>query len=321
MRTSAWSPALCALLLSTAAAAQTGPLLRLDPAPSEPLRFIAYGDMRFTDPAETEHTNPNARQALVRQIAAEKPAVVLLNGDVPWYGGSKGDYAEFALETAVWREQGIAAYPALGNHEFKDCEEADCLENWWAAFPKVARQRWYALEITPRLRAIALDSNAALVRGSPQRAWLERQMHELPASVDFLFVFLHHPPTADLQREHTDHNPRPNERSLGAYLRQLAPSLHARLIVCAGHIHNYERRREGGIVYLVSGGGGAHPVPVVRARGDLYHGPGFPNYHYLRFTLAGATLRGEMMRLADYDAPLPQDWRLEDTFEITARSR
>ncbi len=318
MNSPAWPHAVWALLLSACAAAQ-GSAAAPTAAPSE-LRFIAYGDMRFTAASETEHTNPGARQALVRQVAAESPAAVLLTGDVPWHGGDPGDYAQFALETTVWRERGLAVYPALGNHEFKDCEVADCLESWWAAFPQVQRQRWYAVDLGPRLRAIALDSNAPLGRASPQRAWLEAQLRSLPASIDFLFLFLHHPPSADPQREHLDHNPRPNERSLAAYLGAVAPRLHARLIVCAGHIHNYERREEGGIVYIVSGGGGAHPVPVVRSAGDRYHGPGFPNYHYLRFTLAGALLRGEMMRLEDYGAAEPHEWRLEDSFTVSARA-
>jgi hypothetical protein len=37
----------------------------------------------------------------------------------------------------------------------------------------------------------------------------------VPRSVDFVFIFLHHPPVADLQTDaNTSHNPRPNERSL-----------------------------------------------------------------------------------------------------------
>ncbi|MBV8784267.1 MAG: metallophosphoesterase, partial [Gammaproteobacteria bacterium] len=236
MNRPAWSHAAWALALSACAAAQAPAALRLDPVPPEPLRIIAYGDMRFTNPSETEHTNPGARQALVRQIAAEAPAAVLLTGDIPWHGGDPGDYAQYALETAAWREGDVPVFPALGNHEFKDCEEPDCLEMWWKAFPQVQRQRWYALDLGPRVRALALDSNAALGRASAQRVWLEGQVHALPASVDFLLLFMHHPPSGDLQHEHLDHNPRPNELSLAAYLRSIAPKLHARLVVVAGHI-------------------------------------------------------------------------------------
>jgi len=52
--------------------------------------------------------------------------------------------------------------------------------------------------------------------------------------------------------------------ALRDYLENLAPKLHARIIVCAGHIHNYERFSQHGVIYLVSGGGGASPVPVER---------------------------------------------------------
>src|SRR5258708_36406858 len=52
----------------------------------DPLVLVAYGDMRFTAPSETDATNPGARQALVAKIATENPAAVLLHGDVPWHG-------------------------------------------------------------------------------------------------------------------------------------------------------------------------------------------------------------------------------------------
>ena len=137
-----------------------------------------------------------------------------------------------------------------------------------------------------------------------------------------MLVYLHHPPVADVQGEpDTSHNPRPNERALAARLEEAAAAGRVRFLVCAGHIHNYERREEGGVVYLVSGGGGAHPVNVVRDAADRYQGPGFPNFHYLRFTLEGGVLRGEMLRLEDYDAPAPGEWRVRDAFELRAAPR
>ena len=189
-------------------------------------------------------------------------------------------------------------YPALGNHEFLQCAEADCLEHWWNAFPALRGRRWYSVALGPRVEALALDSTASLEAGGAQRAWLDAQLAALPRSVDFVFVFLHHPPAADLQSgAAASHNPRANERALAARLKEAAAGGRARFIVCAGHIHNYERREEDGIVYLVSGGGGAHPYEVVREPADRYQGPGFPNFHYLRFTLDGEVLRGEMLRL------------------------
>ena len=36
-------------------------------------RFVAYGDTRFTDPANTKDANPEVRQELVRAIAKAHP--------------------------------------------------------------------------------------------------------------------------------------------------------------------------------------------------------------------------------------------------------
>lgn len=291
-------------------------------AAGEPLRFVVYGDMRFTAASEQTASVPSARQALIAGIAADAPAAVLLTGDVPWHGGSVGDYAVFRDETAPWRERGLPVYAALGNHEFYQCAEAECLENWWNAFPALRGRRWYSVAIGSRLVAIALDTDASLEAGGVQRAWLDAELARLPRSVDFVVLFMHHPPVADPQTgSHADHNPRPNERALAAYLGEAAARSRVRFVVCAGHIHNYERREQDGIVYLVSGGGGARPVEVVRDAADRYQGPGSPNFHYLRFTLEGEVLRGEMLRLEDFDAATPGRWLRRDAFELRAAPR
>jgi len=295
---------------------------RLGPNAGGPLRFVIYGDLRFTAPSERDASVPAARQALVAAIAAEAPAAVLLTGDVPWHGGTVADYDVYREETAAWRARGLAVYPALGNHEFAECEEAQCLEHWWTAFPQLRGRRWYSVAMGARLVACALDSEAPLGDGSAQRQWLDAELARLPASVDFVVVFLHHPPVADLQQgPAADHNPRPNEIALAEDLQAVAARTRLRFVVAGGHIHNYERHEQGGIVYLVSGGGGARPHEIVRDAGDLYRGPGFPNFHFLRFTLEGELLRGEMFRLEDYAAAVPGRFQRQDAFELRAAPR
>ncbi len=292
------------------------------PVAGEPLRFVIYGDIRFTAPSERVASVPSVRQALVARIAAESPAAVLLTGDVPWHGGVTADYDVFREETAAWRARGLPVFPTLGNHEFAMCIEGDCLEHWWNAFPALRGQRWYSVAMGSRLVAFALDSDAPLVAGSAQREWLDAALERLPPSVEFVVVFLHHPPVADLQEgAAADHNPRPNEAALAADLEQLTARTRLRFVVCGGHIHNYERHLQGGIVYLVSGGGGARPYEVARDAGDLYRGPTFPNFHFLRFTLEGEVLRGEMLRLEDFDAAAPGRFETRDAFELRAAPR
>ena len=70
-------------------------------------------------------------------------------------------------------------------------------------------------------------------------------------------------------------------------------------MVAAGHVHNYERFYQDGIVYLVSGGGGAKPYTMVRTPADLYQSNEFPNYHYLKFVFEGNKLTATMIRVAN----------------------
>lgn len=285
----------------------------------DPLVLVAYGDIRFTDAVEIRATSPAARRALVAKIASENPAAIFINGDIPWHGVD-ADYAVFRAETQPWRERHLRVYPALGNHEFSACLESACLERWWAAFPELRGRRWYSVAVGPKVVGIELDTDASLLPGSAQRSWLEAQIAGLGPQVRLVLLVMHHPPVADLQSGPLqDHNPRPNEIALEEYLRAVAPASAARFLVSAGHIHNYERFDQGGVVYLVSGGGGAAPYAVERGRSDRYQGADFPNYHYVRLELHGDLVTGEMIRLADYDASDPHQWRIPDRFQISLR--
>ena len=283
----------------------------------DPLVLIAYGDTRFTQAGETTASSPTARRALVARIAAENPAAVFINGDLP-YRGIPEDYAVYRMETQIWRDKHLRVYPALGNHELSACLESTCLDRWWNAFPELQGRRWYSVAIGSKVIGIALDSDASLLPRSEQRTWLETQVRGLDPKVRVVLMVMHHPPVADVQTvKLVDHNARPNEQALAAYLKTAAARSSARFVVSAGHIHNYERFSQDGVTYLVSGGGGAMPYEVDRTPSDLYQNTDFPNYHYVRLELRGPILIGEMIRLQDYAAPGPARWLPKDRFEIT----
>ncbi|HEY0799660.1 MAG TPA: metallophosphoesterase, partial [Steroidobacteraceae bacterium] len=221
-----------------------------------PLVLIAYGDTRFTSAAETAASSPSARQAMVARIAAEDPAALFINGDLPWHGIA-ADYEVYRTETRAWRDRHLRVYPALGNHEFSACDEAGCLERWWDAFPELRGRRWYSVALGKRVVGIAVDSDAELSPGSEQRIWLESQVASFGPAVRVVLIVMHHPPVADVQTvKRVDHNPRANEELLAAYLQRVAAHSAVRFVVSAGHIHNYERFAREGVTYLVSGGGG-----------------------------------------------------------------
>ncbi len=282
---------------------------------TQPVIVIAYGDMRFTDPSNDSATDPKIRKWLVDKIAAERPAALLVSGDVPWHGDDLNDYAVFRTETESWRTAGLRVYPALGNHELNGDEVKD-LDNWWSAFPELRPRRWYSVQLGDFIYILNADSNSPLTPGSDQDRWLRHELNSLPASVQFVFLTLHHPLVSDYQANgDASHNIRPNEAALAETLNRLQARSRAHFIVNAGHVHNYERFSQHGVTYLVSGGGGAKPLPIIRTRADLYQASGFPNYHYVKFVIRGSSAHAVMVRVEDPEGTSPV-WREADTFEI-----
>src|SRR5208283_4605852 len=95
-------------------------------------------------------------------------------------------------------------------------------------------------------------------------------------------------------------------------------SLHARVVVVGSHIHNYERFRRADVTYLVSGGGGAKPVPVLRLFGELSKLDTAVNFHYVLFRLERGDLQGTMVRF-DPNRPAETAWTEPDRFEVKAK--
>jgi hypothetical protein len=158
-----------------------------------------------------------------------------------------------------------------------------------------------------------LDSDAALKPGSEQRQWFERQVAGAGTGIKFIMVVLHHPPVRDpLYPAMRD------EQEIVRYLSKNASRLRPRIVVVGSHVHNYERYRRNGVTYLVSGGGGAKPVPALRVLGELSRLQTAVNFHYLRFTLENQRLTGVMVRF-DADDQGGNPWSEPDHFEIVAR--
>ena len=88
---------------------------------------------------------------------------------------------------------------------------------------EMRNRRWYSAQIGARVYLLALDSDASLLPGGDQSRWIEKQIENLPTSIDYVIVALHHPPVADVQQHLlVDHNPRPNEIALRDYLSRAA---------------------------------------------------------------------------------------------------
>src|ERR1700733_11535754 len=254
-------------VLAGRALADTPPRLEVGVAdPRAPLTFITYGDTRFTQ--RDGVANAVARRALVERVASEKPAAIFIGGDLVYEGSNLEDYEIYRSDTSVWAQAKIPIFPALGNHEFRGCDKdlSPCLVNWWrAAAPSGVRSfRWYSVTLGPKILVLLLDSDSSLKAGSEQRTWFEQQMTHASTQVEFVLVVLHYPPVRDPIFPRAK-----DEKEIARYLSKRTHSLQARVVVVSSHIHNYERFRRDDVTYLVSGGGGAKPVPVLRMFGEL----------------------------------------------------
>ena len=300
-------------LTAIAAAAQSRPV-EIDTKLHAPFRFVAYGDTRFTDPANTTAANPEVRQQIVRAIADVRPDFITFGGDIAYDGNNANDWKEYDQETAVWRERRIPVYPALGNHDLHgDVNVA--LGNYFARFPMLQQNRFYAVHAANTLM-LTLDSALDELTG-PQGEWLQYQLAHLPAGIDFVFIVLHHPPytsSSDAKTYGGGHSARSPEQKLAVYLEEQQKKLRARIVVFAGHVHNYERHEHGGVTYFVIGGGGAHAYPITRAADDLFQSKEV-NYHYLLVEVQPGKLKATMNRLEIKDGVA--NWTQPDSVTIS----
>jgi len=284
----------------------------------QPLRLIAYGDMRFTDPKITEGTNPRVRQWLAQKIGQEKPQALLVTGDMPFIGDKKADWEEYQRETASWKEGGFPVFPTMGNHEIYH-EREKGIQNYLDNYPMLERHRYYSA-VLGSVEVLSLDLTEPVSARSEQGRWFVAQLEHLPASVDFLLILYHIPWVADTQSQLVASLPSKDSLYLRGVVEEHVSHMHARVLVFSGHIHNYERFERHGVEYIVTGGGGAAPYPILfRGSHDLYRDTGFPVYNYVTLEVKDHQLHGVMWKVIDPDAA-NLDVEAKDSFTVKANA-
>jgi acid phosphatase type 7 len=295
-----------------------GPTFTVSDLPSNrPLRIVVYGDMRFTDPANTSDTQPGVRKWLVQKVGEEKPDLLLITGDMPFNGSNAEDWKVYFQETALWTQERLRIYPTIGNHEILP-DPRSGKRNYFAAYPQIDHHSWYSVQLG-NIYLITLDSTNFLDDQGAQRRWLESQLAHLPSSADFVFFLFHIPLVSDLQTAFMLGIPSPAILELRHYLEAQAAASHAKFVIFNGHIHNYERFEVNGITHVITGGGGARPYPIfIRGDQDLYQARTYPNFHYLVITLQGKHADVKMYRVVDPDAA-QKSVEVKDTFTLDAK--
>lgn len=208
-------------------------------APHNPFTFVAYGDTR------TGHAD---HRAVVNLIQGLSPELVLHTGDMVTSGDREDEWKKFDEITRGLRER-TAFYPCPGNHDMGGSGYADR----FAGLSGSRARLYYSFDAGP-FRFISLNSidEESLKPGGAQYQWLESQLGG--AGGRAIIVFMHYPLFS----------PGPHGASLG--LREALHPLFRRSqvrVVFAGHDHLYYRTVREGILYVVTGGGGAPLYPIV----------------------------------------------------------
>ncbi|MFA6028887.1 MAG: metallophosphoesterase [Elusimicrobiota bacterium] len=206
------------------------------PAPACERCVAVYGDTR---------TGEEIHKTIVKQLLAAKPTVVLHTGDFV-DKGDKTDQWKSSLSITKDLRAATAFYPIFGNHDVgKDSGATPFFE----AFPALAGQHWYSFERWGT-RFIGIDTEAPLAPGTTQYAWLEGKLASRSLN-DRAVVFMH-----DTVFSSGYHGASEKTKDLPALFEKYKVSL-----VFTGHDHVYERSEKDGVVYVVTGGGGAPLYP------------------------------------------------------------
>jgi hypothetical protein len=232
--------------------------------PGERVRFVVYGDNR---------TNGDAHRRVVEGIEAEGPDFVLNTGDLIDSSNTPEWQAFFDIEYRLLLHTPI--YPTLGNHE----ADSGGAGRFAQLFPLGTKDKFggrvYSADFGD-VHIAVLDSNQDF---SPQATWLDADLTAAEArGAKHLFVVMHHGPYSGGRMLLHGSNGEAREHIVPVARKHHVDAMFG------GHDHFYERGDASGLVYFVTGGGGAPLHPAGTIAETKY---AWSHNHYLVVDVAG----------------------------------
>lgn len=246
------------LVLAAASAVTVGTLVLASGAHAGPTSPFATASEPLVAVIGDFGSGTAAERRVADLVAQADPTTIVTTGDNVY--GSAGYRALVGRYYGRWVRAG-QFLPATGNHDYS--EGIAAFDSYFSALN--GRRVYQATR--GDVGFFVLDSEAALASPAAlarQRGWLRTALSGSHAR--WKVVVLHHPPYSS----GTEHgSSRPFRWPFAAWGADL---------VLAGHEHNYERLRTGGITYVVNGAGGkdlyplGRPLPGSRVRDDADFG-------------------------------------------------
>jgi hypothetical protein len=252
---------------------RVGPLRTFKTPPLGPAGFSfgVIGDFGAGTPAAS---------ANLRRLSRAAIDLAITTGDNAQGFGTEVEYRNHVLKPLHDFIATRPFWPSIGNHDLYN------LQNYLRYFPLPNGGRYYSFSYAG-VKFLSLDSNWISRR---QKTWLRRELR-VPARCKV--AFFHHPLWSSGRGYHG--GVRRQRR------RKLVPSLERGGVdlVLNGHVQNYERSRplrggrrsRRGIVYVVTGGGGARLNGFVTRRRPRWSARRGVFHHRLHVTAARHRLR------------------------------
>ncbi len=216
-----------------------------------PLRFAVIGDSRDGDEVYSQ---------LIKKILERKPDFIIHLGDMVPSPRER----EWEAFLEISRPIILPFFPVVGNHDVSTGSSGDKVYQKQFFLP--GRKTYYAFRAGGILFVI-LDSEKGRGRiTGEQWSWLEDALSF--SKERFEMVFIHRPlflPWDSLKAGRAmDKYPVERDDLHRLFLRKKVKA------VFEADDHRYDRREEDGILYVISGGGGA-PLSAVKERGGYFH--------------------------------------------------
>jgi 3',5'-cyclic AMP phosphodiesterase CpdA len=230
-----------------------------------------------------------AAQANLRRLAGDRIDFAITTGDNAQIFGNEEEYRNYVIGPLHDLISKRPFWPSIGNHDYYG------LGSYRRYFALPGNERYYSFRYGGVL-FLALDSNSYDQR---QKSWARRTLDRSRARCKV--AFFHHPLWSSGRgyrngvRKHRRHK-------ISRILERGGVDL-----VLNGHLQHYERskpirrgrvNRRRGIVFVVSGGGGAHLTPFATKRRPRWSARRGAFYHRLRITVASHRLHGKAIDTA-----------------------
>lgn len=223
-------------------------VFRTAPRRDTPFKFDVWGDSR---------TDYRTHQSVVRAMMKNPPDIALNVGDVVTHGANYGEWGREHFLPIRSMGFTVPTYISIGNHEYGGFGNGNPV-TWFEQFVSQPGNEYYFAITYGNSRFIILNPQEEhgpynVAPGTAQYDWLIKEFESGEyKNATFHFVFLHEPPYSEgWSGGYYD-----GESSLRINLVPLLEKYGVDMLF-AGHTHDYERGRQNGTYYIITGGGGS----------------------------------------------------------------